>query len=307
MEYRRAEDIVNGAGRVLLRERDGHLFVHDILADHQFLAVELLRHTVQHLDAGYIDGRTVGDVIAFIPSRYKSLVGHAIGMDGTVAEVEHLGCLSFGEEGGIAVRRCLYHFVTYREEVGGVLARLRVGIDGDALFLIERVGHHRVAAEGRIGYAEWQTVYSQVFRHTHDMRGVVAFELEYQLDIVAKVIGAQSEAERFGCLVLTARDASGEAHFRYIPDAYAVQRGGEGKQAVAVDTHPSAVFETMSLFGGAEGEGRSIGHADGKVTGYIGPQHAGACLHGIAVEEEEGVAHGDRGVLIEHPAAEAHR
>ena len=108
----------------------------------------------------------------------------------------------------------MHDFVFDREEVCLVLACGGVGFDDDTFVLVMHFG---------IAYLVFQCVFGQVLRVTDDISGVIALQLQNQLDVITQVVLAQSLSERQRCLVETAHYTTGQTHLRHVPYAHTRQ------------------------------------------------------------------------------------
>ena len=118
-----------------------------------------------------------------------------------VTQVDHLTRLAFRKERSVTSRRCLRDLITHREEVCAVLACRRIGVDDDAFLLIVhlRVSNRVYTAVVQVMYLMRHGVFEGVTRQVvlvaYDMRDVIAFQLQYQLQVIAQVIRTVSEAQ----------------------------------------------------------------------------------------------------------------
>ena len=205
----RTEEVGVGTDRVLEYQRNGYLFVLDILASHRFLTVITDLHAIPELGAGDVYRVMVGNRIGLVvvhrvvvEYRYKVVMGG-------VAQIERLARLAVPEKRGVAASRRLRDLVPYREYIHGILARPSVRIDGDAFLLKER---------SRGVYSLEKRVSLRVVLQVYDLRDVVSFEFEDHLQIIPQVVGTQPMTERFGSLDVTTCQTSDQTHFGLVVD-----------------------------------------------------------------------------------------
>ena len=135
-----------------------------------------------------------GIVVYRIAAAYRSVV-----LQRCVGQVESLGGLTGSEKRRIARSRRLDHFVFDREQIDGILAGIRIGMNGDAFLLSEHRsrtystfwnGAQRVDVIYHLRERILYGIAREVLRVVHQMGGVVAFELENERQVVAEVVMA---------------------------------------------------------------------------------------------------------------------
>ena len=115
-----------------------------------------------------------------------------------ITEIDHLTRLAFCKEGSITARRRLRDFILHREEVGAVLACVRIRVDDDPFLLVMHLSPtYRVRLLVRtidhMRHTELQRITRQVVLIAYNMGNIIAFELEYQLQVITEVIHTQTE------------------------------------------------------------------------------------------------------------------
>ena len=134
----------------------------------------------------------------------------------------------------------MYYFILNREQIHRILACGLIRTDGDAFLLKERL-----CTVNRL----MQRVASQVVRVVYEMCGVVALELQHELQVIAEVVLAQTKAMRQVALIVSSGYTADEAHFRLVVEAYTVQGLRQCKSlAAAFDTQDAIAFERMPGF-----------------------------------------------------------
>ena len=199
-EDRMAEGIMPNTGRVFLHQRDFLELIRDRLPRHTLLTQIGFGDTVPQLGTSDIDRRAVGDAVFLIPAYGLAVQNLTLMLRSGITEVKHLTGLAFCKEGSITARRRLRDFILHREEVGAVLTGLRVGIDDNAFLLVMHPGRtngvrrfaHQVIHHMRHG--KFECVARQVILIPYDMRDVIAFQFEYQLQVITEVVGTQTKA-----------------------------------------------------------------------------------------------------------------
>ena len=132
-----------------------------------------------------------------------------------------------------------------------------------------------------------QRIMRQVIRIVDDMGGVIAFEHEHQLKVIAQVVLTQPEAVLECLLVITTGYTSDETHLGGIVETHAVQRFDEREGRIALrDKEPSVVLERMSGFGYLQTAGHGLGNDKFEITVRAGAIDEIAPTDCIAVEQE---------------------
>ena len=275
-EYRRSEEVGITAVCLLLGNRYVDIFVVDILTIDGLFAVVAYLHTIPQLRAGNGNRAMIGDRIrlvivhTFAAFRIRALLQRSVG------QIERLAGLALGEQGSVTFRVRLGDLVLNREHIHFVLTRSHIRTDDDALLLIlyERSAHRvkqfaimYVMADDRIDMID-----SLVLRNADDMRYIVALELKYHLQVIADVVGTQTEAQRFLGLYPTSGDTTDEAHLRQVRNTYIVQRFYEQEGTVCtliVHLDKTIIEEGVSLFEGLEGKAVVFRHAEFEITRSI--------------------------------------
>ena len=89
----------------------------------------------------------------------------------------------------------------------------------------------------------------QVIGVMDDMGGVIAFEHEYELEVITEVVLSQTQTMGQIPLIITTGYTTDEAHLRIIVETYPIQRLDERESRVrACDEEPAVVFERMPFF-----------------------------------------------------------
>ena len=134
----------------------------------------------------------------------------------------------------------------------------------------------------------------QVVRIMDDMGGVIAFEHEHQLKVIAQVVLTQPEAVLEVFLVITSGYSSYKTHFGGVVETHAVERLDEREDRVrACDEEPAVVLERMSGFGYLQAARHGLGNNQFEITVRAGAIDDISPADGIAVENEIGIRYRD--------------
>ena len=181
----------------------------------RLLSISGFLHTIEELGHLDLDRRTVDAVVNGVIGDRAVVVGIVDMIQRCVGEIEGLAARTCGEESGIAVGSSLHHFVLHREEVRRILTRRDIRTEDDAFLLEEDVR----TVDGAV-----QRIMRQVVGIVDDMGGVIAFEHEYELEVITEVILTQAEAVLECLLVITTGYTSDETYLRLVIQPNAVQR-----------------------------------------------------------------------------------
>ena len=215
-EYRSAEEVIPLTGsRILLGQLDTDVISGNIFRSIGFLAIVVIDHTIAVLLVGHYDRRAIGDAELRIAYRYLTIVRYSIVMQHRIAQIHGLTGLTLREERSVTTRRSLDDFVLGWEEVSAILTGNRININDNAFLLVMHIGRTygiglALRIEDLMLYRKLKGIFGQILRIAYNPRDVIAFELEYQLDVLTDIILAQSMSERQRSLVLTTDNATGE-------------------------------------------------------------------------------------------------
>ena len=127
----------------------------------------------------------------------------------------------------------------------------------------------------------------QVVGIVDDMGGVIAFEHEHQLKVIAQVVLTQPEAVLECLLVITTGYTSDETHFGGVVETHAIQRFDEREGRIALrHKEPTVVLERMPGFGYLQAARHGHRHNQFEITVRTGAIDAIAPTDRIAVEQE---------------------
>ena len=211
---------------------------------------DLYRRTVDAVIYGIVGDRIVAIRIGLLAQR-------------CVRQVECLGAGTRTEERGIALGCCLYHLVLHRIQIHGILTRLRIRLDGDTLLLKQRMGHVVAAVGDDLAVADCllHGVARQVVRVVHEMRRIVALELQHQLQVIAQVVGTNTESALQVALVYATGYTTDQSYLGLVVEAYAVQRLVERECLLAIlYAQDTLALEGMSGLEDLQGIRLTLGH-----------------------------------------------
>ena len=267
-------------------------------------------HTVNRLFASNADRRTIGEFVLGVECCELRVVMDGVVLGGSIAEVNGLAGASSGEEGGVAGSGGLSDLVAHGEEVNAEFARLRVWFHNDALLLIVNLCHTYILFPilpiNHMRHGKFQGVLGQIARYADNIADIVAFQFEHQTQVVAQVVGGETESQGQVALVEATSHTAGKAHLGLVPQTHAIQRHVERQQAVVVDADETISGEMVPRLDDLQGESATLGHTELEIAAGIGLHRRAYQAHEIPVEQEIGVAHRDTAVLIEHTPREAH-
>ena len=196
---------------------------------HFRFAVTLALDAVEDLRQAYHYGVVIDAVIYGVVGGGELLIAVRIGRQGImdnnqrcVRQVESLSALAGGKERRVTRSCGLYHFVFRREQIHGVFTRPGVGLENDTFLLEEGVGHYLFSVDIRIGNLLLHRITRQIIGVVHELGGVVAFQLEHQLQVVTEVVLAQTEAVLQVTLVVTSGYAADETYLGLVVEPYTV-------------------------------------------------------------------------------------
>ena len=290
LEDRMTEQVLDGAGRVLAVQADGMALVNDTGYTQFLFAHSVLRHSVHQLYHTYLHRIAVDAVEACI---IGSMAPHRVGGEHGQRRIRQVECRHARlhiQQRGISRSGGLRHFVLHGEEIHRVFTTAYVRTDNDAFLLV---------GDLRAIYGEMQRVLRQVIRVMHDMCGVVAFELEHELQVITEVVRTKSQSRWQGLLVQATGYATYEAHLGAVIEAYAVERFDERESRIALcDEQPSVVGEGVSRFGHLQAAGHGLGQRKLKIAVNTAGIDTPATTDRIAVEDKAYAAHGNRTHMV---------
>ena len=184
LEDRMPKQVVDCTRRVLAIKLDSTALVDDTGHADVLFAHAVLHHAVHHLLQSYLHGVPVYTVKACV---IGSMSAERVGVEDRercIRQVEGGHTCLYIQQGGVARGGGLHHFVFHGEEIHRILTRADVGADDDTLLLID--GQRAI-------HRKMQGILRQVVGVMNNMGGVVAIELEHQLQVVAQVILTKSQ------------------------------------------------------------------------------------------------------------------
>ena len=262
----------------------------------RLLSISGFLHTIEELGHLDLDRRTIDAVVNGVIGDRAVVVGIVDMIQRRIRQIEGLAARTCGEESGIAVGSSLHHFVLHREEVRRILTRRDIRTEDDAFLLEEDVR----TVDGAV-----QRIMRQVVGIVDDMGGVIAFEHEYELEVITEVILTQAEAVLECLLVITTGYTSDETYLRLVIQPNAVQRFDEREGRIALrDKEPSVVLKRMSGFGYLQTAGHGLGNNQFEIAVRSCAIDDIAPADGIAVENEIGISYRDGREVVEHTTGE---
>ena len=201
---------------------------------------------------------------------------------------------------GVDFRHLIFDGIDRQAEFAG----LHVGMNHDAV----AIGVHLRGVVLAAGVNLVALRHRAVQLVAHDPRGVVAFQLEDEREVVAQIVLRQRLAQRQVALIFTARDASLQRHLRLVPQIHLahvlrpVVPGGVGlrigiDEVAVVLEHVAFLHDlyAVAALRHAQLEGALVVGGDGLARGVD---------HLLAVAQEAHVRHGDARAFVEHEARE---
>ena len=281
---------------------------------HRRFAVAVLLQSVQQLLEVYLHRRAV-DAVIYGVVMHAVVPAHRIdGLQRSVRQVEGLAACARGKQCGVTLRRGLYNLVLNREQIHLKLTRLRIGMDSDAFLLQQgvRCAHYAVGLKlvAKLIYAMLHLLHhrvaAQVIRVVHEVRYVVALELQHELQVIAEVV--RTEAEGFGqvALVDTAGYTADEAHLGLVVEPYAVQRLGQGKRVCPfLYVQDSFALKHVSRLEDMQCVGLTLAQRQLEITVRTRHQRYAVAQHRVAVEREHRPGYGDGREFVQRASCQA--
>ena len=130
-------------------------------------------------------------------------------------------------------------------------------------------------------------VTAEVVGVVHEMRDVVALQLQHQLHIIADVVCTQTEGFGQVALVDTAGYTAYKTHLRQVVEPYSIQRLGDGKGVFAfLYLQDTIALEHVSWFEDTQYVGLTLAYRQFEITVRACRQRHTVAQHRVAVQGE---------------------
>ena len=257
---------------------------------HLFLTKSVLLNTIEQLRELNLNRSMVDAVIERLVMNRIALVHFREIFERCFRQIKGLAACTGREKRSVSVGGRLYHFVLHRVQVHRIFAGRCVRTDRNTLLLKQCL---------RTSYRLLQRVAGQVVRVMHQMRSVVALELQHELQVIAEVVLTQTKAMWQVALIVTSGDTTDEAHFGLIIETDTVQRFVQGKSLFAVlYAQNTLAFEGMSGFENLQFVQLPFGDCQLKGTVDSGRQRSTVAANRVPVEHEHRTGYRNGAVLV---------
>ena len=281
----------------------------DRLPFHRFLAVVSHFHAVLELRAGDGNRIVIRDAVHRIRRHFVVVVVEPNRIRRHRQQIQRLAGLTSSIERRIASCGGLRNLVLHGIEVGAVLTGLLIRTDDDAFLRIDnlrRTCHDGIARrDGLLLYRGANRIQGRILRVVNDLRDIVAFQFQYQLQVIAQVVRTQAEAKDLVGLVLAADETTRQPHFRLVVHVYAIQGILQPQGAATVDIHESVSGKRVTGLEHLQREGVVLGHLDREIARTVGLVNRITGAHDLSIQFQARIAHRYRRVLVQHASAEA--
>ena len=309
VEHRMAEQIRTIAIGLYLCQQHRGFGVVDRLPFHRFLAVVSHFHAVLELRAGDGNRIVIRDAVHRIRRHFVVVVVEPNRIRRHRQQIQRLAGLTSSIERRIASCGGLRNLVLHGIEVGAVLTGLLIRTDDDAFLRIDnlrRTRHDGIARrDGLLLYRGANRIQGRILRVVNDLRDIVAFQFQYQLQVIAQVVRTQAEAKDLVGLVLAADETTRQPHFRLVVHVYAIQGILQPQGAATVDIHESVSGKRVTGLEHLQREGVVLGHLDREIARTVGLVNRITGAHDLSIQFQARIAHRYRRVLVQHASAEA--
>ena len=303
--------------RLFLYYRHLDLLVLYILATDRLLAIVIHRHTILHLGAGDRDWAMIDDTIRLVIIHLFAAFAIGTLMERCLGQIQRLAGLTLGIQGCISFRRSLRNFIFDREEIYIIFTCIHIRIDDDTFLVVLRMGNTYRVELITVAYVVTEVdddaVARQIIVVMHDLRDIVALELEYHLQVITEVVLTQTEAERFLRLDTTARNTTDKTYFGLVVDTNARKATSQREKTILLLRHRiqctyiTIPFKSMPLLNRLNGKGGIQRNEELEVTGSIRLVRRSAVLNDDTVEQEVHVSCRNSRVVIEHATGQKDR